>query len=100
MEYDHGFLTGTVGVLIPGLLPRRRLPLSRTRVALAFGASAVACPGAGLLFVNGAGVLVLGVVFGPSRALAAGAVLAAVWSSTVRIPARVDQLLTNLFETV
>ncbi len=42
----------------------------------------------------------LGVAFGPSRALAAGAVLVVVWASTMVILTRLDQAFVNIFETV
>ena len=42
--------------------------------------------------------LVLSVAFGPRRALLAGAVLAAVWSSTVLILRRVDRVFVSRFE--
>ena len=42
----------------------------------------------------------LNVAFGPTRALVAGAVLAAVWASTVVILTRLDHAFVNIFETV
>ncbi len=42
----------------------------------------------------------LPIAFGPSRALAAGAVLATVWSTTVLVAARIDSAFSNWFGAV
>jgi hypothetical protein len=97
---------GVVGLLVPMLLPTGVSPfvfaailvgigylcskLERwpSRLIVLFGAFAAA------LYIDH---LVLSVAFGPSRALVAGAVLVAVWSSTVVILNRVDRAFVSLF---
>ncbi len=69
---------------------RAVLRLQPAKLLLAFGV--FACAQYGLHLVRS-------VAFGPGRAMLAGAVLAAVWSSTVVILARFDHVFFNVFET-
>ena len=82
------FVTATVLVGL-GCLCSTLEPLP-ARLLLTFGVFAVA------QYVTH---LRLNVAFGPTRAVLAGAVLVAVWSSTVVILGRFDHAFVNLFET-
>jgi hypothetical protein len=66
-----------------------RLESRPAKLLLTFGAFAAALYGTHLI---------LSVAFGPARALAASAVLVAVWSTTDMILARVDHAFVRLFE--
>jgi hypothetical protein len=81
------FVTPTMLVALGYLCSR--LESRPAKLLLTFGAFAAALYGTHL---------VLSVAFGPARALAASAVLVAVWSSTDMILARVDHAFVRLFE--
>jgi hypothetical protein len=81
------FVTPTMLVALGYLCSR--LESRPAKLLLTFGAFAAALYGTHLI---------LSVAFGPARALAASAVLVAVWSTTDMILARVDHAFVRLFE--